>query len=390
MRARDQHVVVDPLHLAWTARAARGGDRLDALALDGGRARSRPPASSGATNRRTSSISPASRNAPARCGPPSSSSDWTPRAPSSSSARAHARGLVLARGHDDLDAGGLEGVGRRCGTPRASSTTVTGTSRGAAHELRSSGQARLGVEHHAAGLARDALDARREQRVVRERRADPHRHGVRPPPASGATHARLASPEIHCESPLRVATLPSSVIADLNSTSGRPVLGVLAEGLVDQAGRVRPPRRRPRPPARPRRAGCPRPRPEACSVGSSEATTTRAMPASTIASVHGGVRPTWQQGSSETYSVAPAGSSVAGGERLALGVRLARRRGESPRRSPGRPSRAARPRADSGSSCRAPARRARSLGTDGARRWRWRSSVIGFQVDFVVNGNWGA
>ena len=46
-------------------------------------------------------------------------------------------------------------------------------------------------------------------------------------------------------------------------------------------------------------------------------------PASTIASVHGGVRPGWQQGSSETYIVAPAGSSVAGGERLALGVRLA-------------------------------------------------------------------
>ena len=46
-------------------------------------------------------------------------------------------------------------------------------------------------------------------------------------------------------------------------------------------------------------------------MGSSEATTTRAMPASTIASVHGGVRPTWQQGSSETYSVEPAGSSVA-------------------------------------------------------------------------------
>ena len=41
-------------------------------------------------------------------------------------------------------------------------------------------------------------------------------------------------------------------------------------------------------------------------MGSSEATTTRAMPASRIASVQAGVRPSWQHGSSETYMVAPA------------------------------------------------------------------------------------
>ena len=46
------------------------------------------------------------------------------------------------------------------------------------------------------------------------------------------------------------------------------------------------------------------------------------MPASRIASVHGGVRPWWQQGSSETYSVAPCEIVVAGGaDRLDLGVR---------------------------------------------------------------------
>ena len=58
-------------------------------------------------------------------------------------------------------------------------------------------------------------------------------------------------------------------------------------------------------------------------VGSSEATTTRAMPASTIASVQGGVRPSWQHGSSDTYSVRAGGVLLAGGERHALGVRLA-------------------------------------------------------------------
>ena len=52
----------------------------------------------------------------------------------------------------------------------------------------------------------------------------------------------------------------------------------------------------------------PGPRPAAFGVGSSEAITTRAIPAATIASVHGGVRPSWQHGSSDTYMVAPAGS----------------------------------------------------------------------------------
>ena len=53
----------------------------------------------------------------------------------------------------------------------------------------------------------------------------------------------------------------------------------------------------------------PRPRPAAFGVGSSDATTTREIPAAAIASVQGGVRPWWQQGSSDTYIVDPAGSS---------------------------------------------------------------------------------
>jgi 2-polyprenyl-6-methoxyphenol hydroxylase-like FAD-dependent oxidoreductase len=53
----------------------------------------------------------------------------------------------------------------------------------------------------------------------------------------------------------------------------------------------------------------PGPRPDAFSVGSSEAKTTRAISASRIASVQGGWRPSWAQGSSVTYSVEPAGSS---------------------------------------------------------------------------------
>ena len=121
--------------------------------------------------------------------------------------------------------------------------------------------------------------------------------------------SRLSSPLIHCESPVRVATLPSSVIADLNSTHGRPTRACLRKAWLSSRARAAsslsasststPSSRR-----------IPRPRPEAFSVGSSEATTTRLIPACRIASVHGGVLPSWQHGSSDTYSVAPLRSAT--------------------------------------------------------------------------------
>ena len=98
---------------------------------------------------------------------------------------------------------------------------------------------------------------------------------------------------------MRVATLPSSVIADLNRTHGRPVRACLRNGWLSSRARAAS-----SPSATstsiPSSRRIPSPRPEAFSVGSSEATTTRRMPAATIASVHGGVLPLWQQGSSET------------------------------------------------------------------------------------------
>ena len=120
--------------------------------------------------------------------------------------------------------------------------------------------------------------------------------------------ARLASPEIHWESPVRVATLPSSVIADLKTTSGRPVRACLRKGWLSRraASAISPSTKVT---STPSSRSIPGPRPAAFEVGSSEAITTRAIPAATIASVHGGVRPWWQQGSSETYRVAPEGSS---------------------------------------------------------------------------------
>ena len=111
--------------------------------------------------------------------------------------------------------------------------------------------------------------------------------------------SRAASPEIHLESPVRVATLPSSVIADLKSTCGRPLRACLRKAWLSSRARIAgsPSATTTSTPSSRR---MPSPRPDAFSVGSSEATTTRRMPASRIASVQGGVWPWWQQGSSET------------------------------------------------------------------------------------------
>ena len=120
--------------------------------------------------------------------------------------------------------------------------------------------------------------------------------------------SRLSSPLIHFESPVRVATLPSRVIADLNSTHGRPTRACLRKAwLSSRALAASSPSASTT--STPSSRRIPSPRPEAFSVGSSEATTTRPIPACRIASVQGGVLPSWQHGSSETYSVAPPRSA---------------------------------------------------------------------------------
>ena len=50
--------------------------------------------------------------------------------------------------------------------------------------------------------------------------------------------SRLSSPLIHLESPVRVATLPSSVIADLNSTHGRPTRACLRNAWLSSRALV--------------------------------------------------------------------------------------------------------------------------------------------------------
>jgi hypothetical protein len=99
--------------------------------------------------------------------------------------------------------------------------------------------------------------------------------------------SRDPSPEIHFESPVRVATFPSSVMADLNSTCGRPVRACLRNGWLSSravvavspsATRISTPSSRRMPSPRPdafsvgsssrrRRGGCPPPGSPPCTAG---------------------------------------------------------------------------------------------------------------------------
>ena len=181
-------------------------------------------------------------------------------------------------------------------------TTVSGTSPAAATSCELGRQARERVEHDPARLqrrlGRQPVGPRGELRVVRQRGADADDHRVdRGAPAVGEAAALLAA------DPLRVAGAGGDLAVErhrrLEQHPRAPDARVLAKGLVEQ------PRRR-----RQLAVGDhdldalvaqdPQAAPEAFSVGSSEATTTRLIPARRIASVHGGVLPSWQQGSSDT------------------------------------------------------------------------------------------
>ena len=104
------------------------------------------------------------------------------------------------------------------------------------------------------------------------------------------TRARLSSPEIQGESPGAVLVRPSSDIASFSVTSGSPVRACLRKGwLSSRAAAASAPAAKTTstPPSR----RIPGPRPAAFSLGSSEAITTRAIPASSTASTQGGCRP---------------------------------------------------------------------------------------------------
>lgn len=102
---------------------------------------------------------------------------------------------------------------------------------------------------------------------------------------------------------LPVPIFPSSVIPTLETTSGRPVVMWQAKGSMSRPASSA---HSPTSTRMPAERSLSTPRPETAGLGSVRAATTRRTPARTSASAQGGVRPSWEQGSSVTYTTAPA------------------------------------------------------------------------------------
>ena len=183
---------------------------------------------------RSWSISPASRNEPARVGPPSSSSEMIPRRPNSASAAAtRAGGVPVA--DDQLGAGLPERLhplaGRRGGDDHDQRRLVDRADQPGAQR-----QAGPGVEHDPGGLARFGPGRgppRREQRVVGQRGADPDADGVAlGPPAMSEGPAVLAG------DPPRVATRARHPAVEaegrLQEHERAARAGVLSKGLIQK------------------------------------------------------------------------------------------------------------------------------------------------------------
>ena len=160
--------------------------------------------------------------------------------------RADTRRLVLARGDDDVYAVGLERIG---GGAAGRARDHNGQRRlaGVADQAGADGEPSEGVEDHPPRLPMHAVDAGRQ--------GSGSSASAVPIPTATASHSarqwwarcRLASQEIHFESPALVATFPSSVIADLKRNRD-PGAGMLAEGLDQEpgaSGGLRPPPARP-------------------------------------------------------------------------------------------------------------------------------------------------
>ena len=109
--------------------------------------------------------------------------------------------------------------------------------------------------------------------------------------------ARAASPVIHWLVPSASAVRPSSETAAFRRSQGRPRSMRETKPMLSSRDASPSPSHSTAMPAASSRAA---PRPETSGFGSRSAMTTRATPAATSASAHGGVRPWCEHGSSVT------------------------------------------------------------------------------------------
>ena len=184
---------------------------------------------------RIASISPASKRAPARVGPPSTSRSWISRRPSSSSAASsRARGvrpgatITSAPARSSASRWAEARLGRADHDQRR---LVDRADQGGVE-----GQPRVGVEDDPGGLSRGPVEPGGEQRVVGERGADADRDGV----ALGAPAVdQLAALDARDPAGVAGGRGDAAVERHRRLVGHQRAAGAsaLAEGLVEQASR---------------------------------------------------------------------------------------------------------------------------------------------------------
>ena len=175
--------------------------------------------------------------------------------------------------------------------------TITGTSRAVMASRLRAGRSSRTIEHDPGRTTRTGR-ASGEKRIIGldRRRSRPESHPYWP------RSVCTKRPRLIRRDPLAITgcRLPScrrDVIAHLATTNGREVSDRFKYGALSKRARPFTTKFRP---ASPSFSMTDSPRPFTLGNGSVIATTTRAIPAASMASVHGGVLPKWQHGSRVT------------------------------------------------------------------------------------------
>ncbi|EKA62560.1 phosphoenolpyruvate synthase/pyruvate phosphate dikinase [Janibacter hoylei PVAS-1] len=258
------------------------------------------PSSAGAKWATTSSTRSAATKEAARRAPPSSSTERTPRAwsPARSAAGSMPRSPT-GRASTSTPAS----VSRAVSAPSATATRVGAAS----SRTRAVGS----ISARVSTTTRSGWVAPSTPRTARcgssARRVPAPTRTASRSARSRCTASRAVGPVIQRLVPSAAAVRPSRVLASFHVTYGRPVLTACSQARLTWVAASRP---------TPSTTSIPWSRstsapPPAAAVGSGTATTTRAMPASSRAVVHGPVRPAWRQGSRVTTAVPPRAASPA-------------------------------------------------------------------------------
>ncbi|MNN32954.1 hypothetical protein D3C81_1466910 [compost metagenome] len=252
-----------------------------------------------ATNSWYSSIRPNCAKAPTRPAPASSRMSLTPRAASACiKAGRSTWPLLPGRLSSSWPALAYRGSSPMAVTTKAGPAWKKGASSG--RRRRPSTSTRRGVRLSASAVASGSRPSSAPRTVIRALSASTLAALVSTTLALArkrCTAERAAGPVIHWLSPLAMAVRPSRLMASLARTNGTPCsMRLRKPGFRARAWVSSTPLATSMPASARRRRPCP----ATCGLGSCMAATTRATPACTSASAHGGVRPWWLQGSSVT------------------------------------------------------------------------------------------